>query len=102
MEQLMTIRNDSKKLKRISNLMKTIGHPSRLAIVDLLLEKGRMPVKAISESIGISQSNTSQHLKALEVIEAISSEREGTSIFYQIENQGLNKLLQCVNECANC
>lgn len=98
----MTIRANEKKLKRISTLMKTIGHPSRLAIIDLLLEKGRLPVRTISDTIGISQSNTSQHLKALENIDAINSEREGTSIFYQIENQGLEKLLACVNTCVDC
>lgn len=97
-----TIQADQEKLKRISRMMKTIGHPSRLLIVDLLLEKGQLPVRDISEAIDISQSNTSQHLKALEDIEILYSDRQGTSVFYGILNMNVAKLMQCVNECANC
>ena len=98
----LSIKEDQLKLKRISRLMKTIGHPSRLLIVELLLEKGQLPVRDISEAIDISQSNTSQHLKALEDIEVLYSEREGTSVYYGILNQGVAKLLQCVHDCTTC
>lgn len=97
-----TILADKDKLKRISRMMKTIGHPSRLLIVDLLLDRGKLPVRDISEAINISQSNTSQHLKALEDIEILYSERQGTSVFYGILNMSVAKLMNCVNECASC
>ena len=74
--QLSTLRNDKAKLKRIASLMKTIGHPARLSIIDLLLEKGKLPVKEIHEAIDIiheardiSNSNASQHLTALELLD---------------------------------
>lgn len=97
-----TLNEDQDKLKRISRMMKTIGHPSRLLIVDLLLKRGKLPVRDISETIDISQSNTSQHLKALEDIEILYSERQGTSVFYGILNMSVAKLMKCVNECASC
>lgn len=97
-----TLNEDQDKLKRISRMMKTIGHPSRLLIVDLLLKLGKLPVRDISETIDISQSNTSQHLKALEDIEILYSERQGTSVYYGILNMSVAKLMQCVNECASC
>lgn len=97
-----TMKEDEDKLKRISNMMKTIGHPSRLLIVDLLLKRGKLPVRDISEGIGISQSNTSQHLKALEIIEILYSERQGTSVYYGIQNMSVAKLMRCVNECVTC
>ncbi|MFK7972743.1 MAG: ArsR/SmtB family transcription factor [Bacteroidia bacterium] len=83
-------------------MMKVIGHPSRLAIVDLLLEKGRLPVGDITDMIEISQSSTSQHLKALERVGALESEREGTFIFYTIKNPTISMLVDCVNQCADC
>jgi ArsR family transcriptional regulator len=98
----LNIKEDKRKLDRISSIMKTIGHPSRLLIVDLLLERGKLPVRDISEDIGISQSNTSQHLKALENIEILYSDRQGTSVFYGIQNKSVAKLMRCVNECASC
>jgi DNA-binding transcriptional ArsR family regulator len=100
--QEVSLSEDKDKLKRVSRLMKTVGHPSRLMIVELLLTQGKLPVREISEAIDISQSNTSQHLKALEDIEVLFSEREGTSVYYGILNTGISKLLNCVQECTTC
>lgn len=82
--------------------MKTVSHPARLSIIDLLLERGAMSVTDIYESVGISQSNASQHLKALEDVGVLASDRDGKSILYQIHNQQIAQLLQCVNECTTC
>lgn len=82
--------------------MKTVSHPARLAIIDLLLENGSLSVTDIYESVGISQSNASQHLKALEDIEVLSSLREGKSIRYEVQNAQIAQLLHCVNECTTC
>ena len=79
-------RTDPAKLKRVARLMKTMSHQSRLSIVELLLEKERLSVTDIYEEIGISQSNASQHLKALEMVEILLAEREGKQIFYRIQN----------------
>lgn len=96
------LKDDENKLRRIARMMKTIGHPSRLLIVELLLDKGKLPVKDIYEAVKISQSNASQHLKALEDIGILRSEREGKNICYHVQNMTVAKLLQCVNECAEC
>lgn len=100
--ETITLRTDVKKLGRVARLMKTVGHPSRLMIVELLLEKGPLPVKDIYEAVNISQSNASQHLKALEDIGILTSERDGKNICYSILNRQISKLLQCVNECTDC
>lgn len=98
----VAIRTDSQKMKRVARLMKTVGHPARLAIVELLLEQGRLTVKDIYEEINISQSNASQHLKALEDLGVLLSEREGKNIYYAIGALPIDKLIQCVRECADC
>ncbi|MDP5169573.1 MAG: metalloregulator ArsR/SmtB family transcription factor [Bacteroidia bacterium] len=96
------LRNDTAKLKRVARVMKTISHPARLAIVELLLEQGPLSVKTIYESIGISQSNASQHLKALEDVEVLISERDGKQILYRVLNPTVPRLLDCVQECVDC
>lgn len=96
------LRTDPEKLKRVARLMKTVGHPSRLKIIELLIEKETLPVRDIFAAIDISQSNASQHLKALEEIGVLASRRDGKSIFYEIRNRTITKLLQCVNECTEC
>lgn len=100
--ELTLLGNDPAKVKRVARLMKTVSHPKRLEIIEILLTHGRMSVKDIYEMVNISQSNASQHLKSLEDIDVLSSERDGKNIFYQIENKQISKLLQCVSECADC
>jgi ArsR family transcriptional regulator len=99
---IVRLRESDHKLKRMSELMKVMGNPSRLAIVDLLIERGRLPVGDISHEVHISQSSTSQHLKALERIGALESERQGTFIFYKIKNPLIKTLISCANECTDC
>lgn len=94
------LRSDPEKAKRIARTMKYLGHPVRLMIVELLMEKGSMAVKEIYESVGISQSNASQHLRTLETAEILSSERHGTSIRYQINKDGVPNLLKCAYETS--
>jgi DNA-binding transcriptional ArsR family regulator len=96
------LRNNTAKLKRVAKVMKTISHPARLAIVELLLEQGALSVKTIYETVGISQSNASQHLKALEDVEVLISVRDGKQILYRVINPNIPKLLECVQECADC
>lgn len=96
------LRTDTSKLKRVAKVMKTISHPARLAIVELLLESGPMAVKSIYEEIGISQSNASQHLKALEDVAVLESNRDGKQMHYHVSNPTIPRLLECVQECVEC
>ncbi|MCB0847189.1 MAG: winged helix-turn-helix transcriptional regulator, partial [Bacteroidetes bacterium] len=84
--KVLKIIADPVKLKRASKMLRTVSHPSRLTIIDLLLERGKMSVNDIQEHLGISQSNTSQHLKALEDVEIIISARDGRKVLYYIHN----------------
>lgn len=98
----LIIGTDEIRLKRMARMMKTVGHAQRLKILDLLQKRGKLSVKEIYENVGISQSNASQHLKALEDIEILTSEREGKNICYSIHNQEVLKLLRCMTECVDC
>ena len=100
--ELLALRNDPAKLQRVARTMKTISHETRLSIIELLLENGKMPVKDIYEAVGISQSNASQHLKALENVAVLGYVREGKNILYYIKNRNIRNLLQCVNDCVDC
>ncbi len=98
----LSLRTDLEKLKRVARLMKTVGHPSRLKIIELLIERKTLPVREIYEAVDISQSNASQHLKSLEDVGVLTSNREGKNIYYEIKNKTIIKLLDCVNECTEC
>ena len=96
------IRQDAIVLKQVARLLKTVGHTSRLMIIDLLLDQGPMPVKDIHVAIDVSQSNASQHLKALEELGILHSQRKGKTILYGIANPQIEQLIRCVNDCTTC
>ncbi len=91
---------DKEKLQRVAKVMRTISHPMRLLIVELLLEHKRLPVKAIYESLGISQSNASQHLKLMEQADILLSQREGAMVYYSVVSKGMAQLLSAACQCA--
>jgi DNA-binding transcriptional ArsR family regulator len=97
-----TLSRDPAKVNRISRLLKALSNPGRLAIVDLLLEKHQLSVNEIAEQTQLSQSHASQHLKQLEEIGLLISERDGKHMYYRIHNQAISQLLACINKCADC
>ncbi|MEO1448588.1 MAG: metalloregulator ArsR/SmtB family transcription factor [Bacteroidota bacterium] len=99
---VLTLEALDAKRTRVARVMKTLGHPARLRIVELLLENGPMPVKDIFAAVLISQSNASQHLKALESLNLLSSTRSGKQMLYEIANPSLANLLACVDKCVDC
>ena len=100
--KLLALRTDPVKLKGVARTLKTISHQTRLLIIELLLERGKLSVKEIYAAVNISQSNASQHLKALEDVAILGSIRDGKNIFYYIQNRNIRNLLQCINDCVDC
>ncbi len=69
--------------------MKAMSDPNRVRIIKLLQIK-QLCVCEIRELLGLAQSTVSKHLKTLEDIEFIESQRDGSWIIYQI-----NTSIQC-------
>ncbi len=97
-----TNRANTDRIKDMARMMKTVSHPNRLAIIELLAERGPLKVKEIIDEISISQSNASQHLKALEVIGVLDSQRDGKCIAYSVRKQGIRQVLSALADCVDC
>lgn len=54
---------------------KVIAHPARLRIVELLVERGEMSPKELSDALGILLGNTSYHVGSLQRLGAIELTR---------------------------
>jgi ArsR family transcriptional regulator len=91
------VKTEPINVKRAARVLKSISHPARIQIVELLLERGPLPVKEIYESVSISQSNASQHLKLLEDAGVLISERDGKQIYYRAANPNTARLIACVS-----
>lgn len=75
--------------------LKTLAHPVRLRIVQLLLH-GRYTVGEIAEDCEILDNVGSEHLRLLQRCGFLVSEREGRKVYYQIAEPHLAKLMACI------
>lgn len=82
-----------------AEVLRAVAHPLRLQIIELL-EKGEMCVGSISEALGEKQAITSQQLNFMKNRGILASRREGTKVFYRLENRNVTQVLTCVyNHC---
>ncbi|MGW8121922.1 ArsR/SmtB family transcription factor [Roseivirga echinicomitans] len=90
---------DSERVEKIAFVLKTIAHPMRIGIIDLLNKNERMSVNDITAYLGLEQSLTSHHLANLKMKGVLGSKREGKNIFYFLkmkEAPGIIKILEDV------
>lgn len=80
-------------------MLKVLGHPVRLTIVELLAEHGELPVNEIVEMLSEPQSTISQHLGRMKVRGILGSRREATQVVYFITQEQVFNLLECVRNC---
>jgi ArsR family transcriptional regulator len=80
-----------------ANLFRVLGHPARVRILELLRE-GERSVGALQTELDLDSGGTSQHLAALKRIGLVRSRREGTSVFYSVEDERVFDLLAAGRE----
>lgn len=65
-------------------VFKALGHPARVAIIEMLIKRQACICNDMVEELPLSQSTISQHLRELKEVGIIKGEIEGTSICYCI------------------
>ena len=81
-----------------AELLKALAHPVRLRIIHGLLTMGCRNVKCMESHTGMSQSSISQHLQRLRAVGAVSSERCGNEVYYQVKSRRLAELVAVLAE----
>ncbi len=76
---------------------KAIADPKRLLII-CILRDGELSVGDIAETLGVSQSNASQHLAVLRDRGIVATRREGTSVFYSLRSQKILMAIDLMRE----
>ena len=76
-----------------ANLFRVLGHPARVRILELLREE-ELSVGALQAALGLDSGGTSQHLAALRRIGLVESRREGTSVYYRVDDAHVFDLLE--------
>lgn len=75
-----------------ASLFRVLGHPARIRILELLGE-GERSVGALQADLGLDSGGTSQHLAALRRVGVVQSRREGTTVFYRVDDKRVFDLL---------
>lgn len=71
----------------MANIIKALGHPARIAIIEYLLKVNVCICSDIVDELPLAQSTISQHLKELKNAGLIRGNIEGTSICYCIDEK---------------
>jgi ArsR family transcriptional regulator len=76
-----------------ADILKALGQPTRLKIVDFLRD-GERCVCEIFPAIGEEQSNTSRHLNLLLSVGILTRRKEGLKIYYAIKHREVLQLVE--------
>lgn len=77
--------------KRMAELMKALGHPARIAIIELLADCETCICGDITNKLPLAQSTVSQHLKALKKAGIIKGEIDGVRTCYCLDEEGVKE-----------
>ena len=69
-----------------ARVCKTLSHPKRLEIINLLRDEKEMGVSEMAERIGITKANVSQHLSLMRQQNIVKTRRDGIAILYSLAN----------------
>lgn len=82
-------------LAEAAECLKTLAHPHRLRIVQMLLQ-GRHTVGELAEACGIQSHMASEHLRLMQRCGFLTSEKDGRKAYYQIAEPHLADIMSCV------
>lgn len=72
---------------------KTLGHPARVRILELLADRDRGVGELLGE-VGLEASNLSQQLGVLRRSGVVTARKEGTNVIYSIASPDIAELLR--------
>ena len=99
MESVAKKQRSIEKLERVAFILKTLSHPLRLSVVDLLSQHTKLSVNEICEALNSEQSLTSHHLSNMKLKGILNRSREGKNIYYSLKMREVVKVLACMDNC---
>ncbi len=76
---------------KVAHLLKALGHPARVAIIDYLIKMDSCICGDIVNELPLAQATISQHLKELKTAGWIKGSIEGNAICYCVEESALKE-----------
>ena len=86
---MKTINLNSESLNTAASMLKVLGHPIRISIIELLDDATKMSVTEIFKALKIEQAIASHHLNTLKNKRILMSERVGKNTYYSVSDPNL-------------
>jgi DNA-binding transcriptional ArsR family regulator len=83
---------------RIAELFKVLSDPTRVQIIQTLIEDQDTRVRDLAESVGMSQSSVSHHLRILRHFRLVRTRRDGKEVYYSPDDAHVELLLRLCAE----
>jgi DNA-binding transcriptional ArsR family regulator len=80
-----------------AEVVRSLAHPTRLAIADLL-KGGEQCVADIAEHVGAERSNVSRHLSVMLKAGVVRTRRQGVTVFYELRTPCILNFLACASD----
>lgn len=93
------MRLDKNKLEKAAYILKTIAHPTRLAVIAQLQNTAELTVNELIEKTGCEQSLLSHHLTNMKTKGLLQVRKAGTSSYYSLKERNLSSVLACIEKC---
>jgi ArsR family transcriptional regulator, zinc-responsive transcriptional repressor len=76
----------------IVEVFRMLADPTRIRVL-WALTSGELSVTELAEQVGKASPSVSQHLAKLRMARLVRTRREGTTIFYSLENEHVSQLV---------
>lgn len=87
---------DPQLVQETARMLRCLGHPVRLRILDLLERESELTVTEIYEALGLEQAVCSQHLSLMRDKGILGHRKEGVNVFYSVGESRALKVLACL------
>ena len=82
-------------LQKAGECLRTISHPVRLRMIQMLLQ-GDHTVRDLASACGVPRHVASEHLRLMQHCGLMVSRREGRYTYYEITEPHLKDIMRCI------
>ena len=86
---------DLENLQRAAECLRTLAHPVRLRMVQLML-RGELTVGELAEACEIPSHMASEHLRMMQHCGLLARRQDGRRIYYQVAEPTVERLMECM------
>ena len=85
--------------EKVAFILKTIGHPVRLQIIEHIAKNEQMSVSEICETLNLEQSLISHHLSNMKLKGILDCTKDGKNRYYYLALNEVLNVISCMHKC---